>query len=212
MKDLTNLINKRTAGKLAGVMQVLCIVYILLLTAGVGLVCMGKLEYALRTNDGYYPRALYSNEVQSEKGVGGGPAISLEDDIYITTSSPDGKISLTTHICLVVMHSLHILTIIYTMTLVFNVLDNIKRGDIFIKENANYLMHYTIIRLSLVFIYPFVKLLFVEIVNIFLIYDNISLSTGQGMLSDFMPSIGFLLAVYIINNGVNLQDEVDSIV
>ncbi len=213
MKDLTNLINKKTAGKLAGVMQVLCVVYILLLTASIGLVCVGKLEYALSTSNGdYYPRAIYSEEVHSKEGIVNGFAIFLTDEnIYITTSSPDGKISLTTYICLIVMYSLNILAIIYTMTLIFNVLENIKKGEIFIKKNANYLMYYVIIRLALVILYPVVKLLFVGVVNNFLVYDNISLSTGQGMLSSFMPGIGFLLAVYIINDGVNLQDEVDSI-
>lgn len=212
MKDLTNLINKKNAGKLAGVMQVLCVVYIILLIMASCLVCMGRLQFELSTTTGKdYPNAIYAEEVHSEEGLAEGFSIfSTDDKFYIRTSSPKERISLPTHICLVFMYLLGTIPIIYTGILLFNVLENIKKGEIFTKNNAHYLMYYAIIRIAVAVIYPFAKLLFVGVVNNFLVYDNISLFTGQNMINSIMPNIGFLLAVYILNDGVNLQDEVDN--
>ncbi len=62
--------------------------------------------------------------------------------------------------------------------------------------------------MTIAVVIPFVKLFIVSIANNMLT-DRISISAGTNMLNNILPSLGFLVAAYIIHYGVNLQDEVD---
>ena len=60
--------------------------------------------------------------------------------------------------------------------------------------------------LSAVFV-PFIKLLICWLVNL-VSNGRVAIATGRSMLA-FIPSIAFIVAAYIIQYGVRLQDEAD---
>lgn len=209
MKKIHNLLNLKTAKNLSGIMKNICYLIMFLLTAILILSFMGRLEYSLTTTGENYPNAIYAEENHDfdTRAL----TISSQDDVYISTQSEDGKIEPVTYISLVLMYSLAIIPTIFAYFFLSKIFGNIEKGEIFVKENAHYLLYFAIIRIAVAVVLPFIKLLIVQITNIF-VTDIISISVGSNMLNDLIPNIAFLVAAYIINYGVNLQEEVDATV
>lgn len=207
MKKIHNLLNLKTAKTLSGIMKYICYLTMFLLTAILILSFMGRLEYDLTTTSENYPNAIYAEENHDYSSRGF--TISSSDNIYINTQSEDGKIELATYISLVLMYSLGIIPIIFSYFFLSKIFANIETGEIFNRKNAHYLLYFALIRITVAVVLPFVKLLIAQITNMFS-SDIISLSVGSTMLNDFIPNIAFLVAAYIINYGVNLQEEVDA--
>lgn len=209
MKKIHNLLNLKTAKNLSGIMKNICYLIMFLLTAILILSFMGRLEYSLTTTGENYPNAIYAEENHDfdTRAL----TISSQDDVYISTQSEDGKIEPVTYISLVLMYALAIIPTIFAYFFLSKIFANIEIGEIFVKENAHYLLYFAIIRIAVAVVLPFIKLLIVQITNIF-VTDIISISVGSNMLNDLIPNIAFLVAAYIINYGVNLQEEVDATV
>ncbi len=134
--------------------------------------------------------------------------MSSTDNLHIRTQSADGQIELISIIAITFIYVLQIIPMIFAYFFLAKVFGNVASGKIFIKKNAHYLLTYGVIQIIVAVVMPFVKLLIVQIPNL-LTSDIISLSTGQDMLNQLIPSFAFLVAAYIIHYGVHLQDEAD---
>lgn len=168
--------------------------------------CFGRLQYNLSYADEHYPDAIYAEENHdfSTRFL----TVSSNDQLRIRTLSENGKIELTSYVAIVLIYVSGILPLILAYLFLSKVFDNVAKGEIFVKKNAHYLLYYGLIQGAVAVAIPFIKLLIVQIANM-LVTDQISLATGSDMLNNIVPSIGFLVAAYIINYGIDLQDEVD---
>lgn len=206
MIKLHNLLHQKTAQKASQFMKVICYIIIGLLTMMMLLSCLGRLQYDLNYVDEHYPEAIYAEEKHdfSTRVL----TVSSNDHLRICTLSRDGKIELTTYVAIVLMYVSGIVPLIFAYLFLSKVFDNVAKGNIFVKKNAHYLLYYGLIQAALAVALPFIKLLIVQIVNM-LVTDQISIATGSDMVNKLIPGIGFIVAAYIINYGINLQDEVD---
>ncbi|MFV0498061.1 MAG: DUF2975 domain-containing protein [Candidatus Fimivivens sp.] len=206
MKKLHNLLNQKTAQNASQFMKVICYMMIGLLAIMLILSFMGRLQYDLRYTGEHYPHAIYAEKSHdfSTRSL----TVSSNDDLRIRTQSEDGKIELSSYIAIVTMYAVGIIPLMFAYLFLSKVFANVAKGEIFVQKNAHYLLYYGLIQVALAVVLPFVKLLIVQIANM-LVTDHISLATGSDMINNLIPSIGFLIAAYIINHGVNLQDEAD---
>ncbi len=206
MKIINNLLNQKAAQRASYFMAIICYIVIGLLALMIVLSLMGRLEYDLIYSDKNYPAAIYSEESHdfSTRSF----TVSSNDNLRVRTQSDIGKIELASYISIVIIYTINIIPAIFAYLFLSKVFRNVAKGSIFVQQNANYLLYYGLIQVALATLLPFIKLLIVQVANT-LVTDSISLSTGSDMLNQLIPSIGFLVAAYIINYGVNLQDEVD---
>ncbi len=208
MKMLHDLLNKNTAQSISRFMYTICCIVIVLLVMMLVLSFAGRLQYNLSFEDKNYPNAIYSEENHNFSTRFLTVSASNSDDLRIRTYSEDGRIEMISYIALVLMYATGLIPMIIAYLFLARVFKNVSKGEIFVKKNAHYLLYYGIIQAMLAAVYPFLKLLIVQIANM-ITTDRISLSTGADIINNLIPAIGFLVAAYIINYGVNLQDEVD---
>ena len=206
MKSMHALLNQKVATKTATFMKMVCYTMMLLFILMLGLSCFGRLQYILSVGDKTYEHAIYAEENHdfSTRGL----TVTGNDSLRIRASSSDGKINLISYIAIVLMYAINIIPLIFAFWFLSKVFDNVAKGEIFVENNARYLLYYGVIQATVAVLVPFVKLLIVKIANT-LVADRISLATGMNMINQLIPSIAFLVAAYIINYGVHLQDEAD---
>lgn len=206
MKSMHALLNQKTAQNTAKFMKIICYIIICLFVIMLALSFMGRLQYNLSFRNENYPNAIYAEE--NHNFTSRSLTVSSGDNLRIRTQSEDGKIELISYIALIVMYASNIIPLMLAYWFLSKVFANVAKGEIFVEKNAHYLLYYGIIQAIVAVVVPFVKLLIVQIANM-LVTDRISLSTGTNMINQLIPSIAFLVAAYIINYGVHLQDEVD---
>lgn len=134
-------------------------------------------------------------------------AVSMGDDIHVWTNDND-QIDLIIQIGLSLMYAVHIVPMIFAYWFLSRVFSNINKGQIFTEQNSSYLLYYGVLQFSVAVFVPFIKLLICWLINL-ASNGRMSISTGQAMFNMLIPSITFIVAAYIINYGVHLQDEVD---
>lgn len=206
MKIIHRLLNQKTAHHTAEVMKFICYIIIGLFAVMLALSFMGRLQYNLSFGNENYPHAIYAEE--NHNFTSRSLTIGGSDSLRIRTQSEDGKIELISYIALIVMYAANIIPLMFAYWFLSKVFSNVAKGEIFVEKNAHYLLYYGIIQAIVAVVVPFVKLLIVQIANT-LVTDRISLSTGTNIINQLIPSIAFLVAAYIINYGVHLQDEAD---
>lgn len=206
MKIIHRLLNQKTAYHTAEVMKFICYIMIGLFAVMLVLSFMGRLQYKLSFGNENYPHAIYAEE--NHNFASRSLTISGSDSLRIRTQSEEGKIELISYIALIVMYAANIIPLMFAYWFLSKVFSNVAKGEIFVEKNAHYLLYYGIIQAIVAVVVPFVKLLIVQIANT-LVTDRISLSTGTNIINQLIPSIAFLVAAYIINYGVHLQDEAD---
>ncbi|MFI3237581.1 MAG: DUF2975 domain-containing protein [Lachnospiraceae bacterium] len=200
-----NLLNHKIVSRLSLFMKFMCYIAMLLLTGILILAFRGRLEYTVHTADGNYTNSFYTQETSdSSTGV---TTITSDDQLHIY--STDKQIEFVTFLSITAMYTLGILPLIFAYFLLSKIFANLEAGAIFIKKNADYLLYYALIKIAVTLLLPFIKMLFFALINK-IGTDTIYISTGSDFLNDIMPSIAFLIAVYIIQYGVSLQDEVDA--
>lgn len=206
MKIIHKLLNQKIAQSTAKFMKIVCFIIIGLFVMLLALSFMGRLQYHLSFGNETYPHAIYAEE--NHDFTSRSLTVNSGDNLRIRTQSVDGKIELISYIALVVMYASNIIPLMFAYWFLSKVFANVANGEIFVEKNAHYLLYYGIIQAIVAVVGPFIKLLIVQITNM-LVTDRISLSTGTNMINELIPSIAFLVAAYIINYGVHLQDEVD---
>lgn len=205
MKMIHSLLDQQTAKKAAGFMKIICQLIIFLFVAMLVLSFMGRLQYNLSVGEKTYPNAIYAEENHdfSSRSF----TVRSNDDLRVHASAEDGKIDPISYIAIVLMYAINIIPLLFAYWFLAKVFDNVANGEIFMEKNAHYLLYYGLIQVVVAVFVPFVKLLIVQIANTF-VADRISLATGMNM-NQLIPGIAFIVAAYIINYGVHLQDEAD---
>ena len=166
---------------------------------------MGRQTFFLHTDTGTYERAIYTEENHAPHSRS--MTVRMGDDIHVWTNDND-QIELTTHLGLSFMYAVHVVPLILAFWFLSRVFSNISKGEIFIEQNAAYLLYYGLLQLFVAILVPFLKLFICHCTNL-ISGSQISISTGQDMLNSIVPSIAFIVAAYIIHYGISLQDEVD---
>ena len=204
MKKTNRLLNEPFAKSVALFLTAICYVVMAFFAAGLVLSLMGRQTFALHTGTRTYPSAIYSEE--NRNWTSRGPAVGMRDKV--TVIATDGEVDLITQIGLSTMYATTAIPFIISFWLLSRVLRNISKGHIFTARNASYLLYYGLIHIAVAALAPFLKLFIVYLANQFT-NNIISISVGQNLLNDLIPSIAFIVAAYIIHYGVHLQDEVD---
>ncbi|MEG0617038.1 MAG: DUF2975 domain-containing protein [Oscillospiraceae bacterium] len=206
MKSMHVLLNQKVATNTAKFMKIVCYIIIALFILMLVISFCGRLQYVLDVEGKIYESAIYAEE--NHDYTTRGFTVTSKDSLRVHSSADNGKINLKSYIAIVIVFALNIIPLIFAFWYLSKVFDNVAKGEIFVEKNASYLLYYGIISAAVAVIVPFVKLFIVQIANTF-IPDRISLATGMNMINQIIPSIAFLVAAYIINYGVHLQDEVD---
>ena len=206
MKMKHTFLNQEKAQSLAKLMQAILYLVIGFLVLVMILCMIGRLQYDLYSPGGDFENKIYAGD-NKEYNIRMFTVYS-NDNLRIHSLSSGGEIELGTYIALVLNHCIGIIPLIFAYYFLSKVFANVGKGNIFIHQNANYLLYYGLIKIVLAFVLPFIKQLIISISNA-LTSDIISISTGSDMLNNLIPNIAFLVASYIIHHGVNLQDEVD---
>lgn len=205
MKLLQKLLNQKFAAQAAEFMKYICCLVCGFMIFCLILVFAGRQTFFLHTDGGTYPKAIYAednHDVSSRSLV-----ISTNDDIHVWTNS-NNEINVITHIGICLMYAVNIIPLILAYWFLSRVFRNIQKGQIFTEQNAFYLLYYGVLQFVTAVAVPFIKIFISCIIN--LISDSrISLSTGQDIIGNAIPSVAFIVAAHIIYYGIHLQDEVD---
>ncbi len=205
MKLLNALLNEKYARKAAVVLQWACYVVMAFFVLTLVLACLGRQTFALNTGTDFYENAIYAG--QDHEWRSRGFTVYSGDDILVTANDGD-QIDLTTHIGLSLMFAAQSLPTLAMYWLLSRVFANVAQGNVFTGQNARYLLGYGLLQLFLAVCLPFLKLLICHLTNL-VSGSRIALSTGAGMLDSLFTGIAFIVAAYILQYGIALQDEVD---
>ena len=196
MKLVSKFMNERFAKSASRFMCVVCYIIMIVCIICFVLSCMGRQSFSLHTDSGYYENAIYAEENHDPDFRM--PTVNMVgDEIY-------GKIQ----VGLSLMYAVTIVPAIFGFWFLSRVFTNVSNGQIFTEKNAVYLFYYGVIQFITALLVPFIKLFICFLINS-ISSDQISISTGSNILNNLIPSIGFLVAAYIIHYGIHLQDEVD---
>lgn len=201
MKRMQHLLNEPMAKIAANLMKYICYIVILFLLFSLVLSFMGRQTFILRMGTETYDSAMYAVQNDDRTGL----KVGSKDVIRVNANK---KIDVMTQVGLSAMFAVDVIPLIISFWFLGKVFSNISQGRIFIRQNANYLLYYGLIRIVLAVIVPYIKLLLSFLANLFS-SSQISLSTGQHVLNELVPNIAFIVAAYIIHYGIQLQDEVD---
>lgn len=205
MRILKRLVAPSIAKPASYFMKFACYFVILFYILCLVLSFMGRQTFFLHTDTGTYERAIYTEENHAPHSRT--MTVRMGDDIHVWTNDND-QIELTTHLGLSFMYAVHVVPLILAFWFLSRVFSNISKGEIFIEQNAAYLLYYGLLQLFVAILVPFLKLFICHCTNL-ISGSQISISTGQDMLNSIVPSIAFIVAAYIIHYGISLQDEVD---
>ena len=205
MGFLQKLTNEPFARSAAKTMKFVCYLVMILYALCIVLSLAGRQSFFLHTKSGTFERAIYAEDDHAAHSRT--LTVQMYDDVHVWTNDKD-EIDLTIQIGLSLMFAFNMVPMIFAFWFLSRVFSNVQNGEIFTEQNAAYLLYYGLLQFFVAVIVPFIKLLICWLVS--LVSDcQMSISTGQGMLSALFPSIAFVVAAYIIHYGVSLQDEVD---
>ncbi len=199
--------NEESLQSISYFLMILCYLAIAFFISMVILSLMGRHTYHLHSHNSDYPNAIYAenNHEYSSRSL----TVSINDNnIRVYSISDTGKIELITYIGIVLTSVLTIIPMIFAFWFLAKLFSNVSRGNIFIQDNANYLLYYGIIHILLGVVIPLIKCLVISITDM-ISTDSISIHTGSQTPNLLITGITFIVASYIINCGINLQDEVD---
>jgi len=205
MKFMKKLLSEPFAKGAAQIMRYACYFVMAFIILCLVLSCMGRQTFALHSDDGFYERAIYSEEDHNPQSRS--LTISAKDDIHVWTND-ENAIDVRTHIGLSVMYAFQMIPLILAYWLLSRVFSNVSKGQIFTEQNARHLLSYGLLQCFVALFVPFIKLFVCWITNL-ISSSRMTISTGQDILTTFIPSIAFIVAAYIIHYGIHLQDEVD---
>jgi len=205
MKKIQKLINEPFARSAAHFMKYICYIMMLFFVAGLVLSFIGRQTFILHSSTGTYDSAIYSEE--NHNWTSRGPTVSMNDEVRVIAYNGE-KIDLITQIGLSAMYAVNVIPLIICFWFLSRVFNNVSKGRIFTDQNASYLLYYGLMQMAVAALVPFIKLFISYLANQFS-SSEISIATGQNLLSNLIPNIAFIVAAYIIHYGVHLQDEAD---
>lgn len=205
MKFMRKFTEERFAKSAARFLKFVCYFVICICVLFTALSFMGRQTFSLHTGSETFPYAIYAEEDHDPDSRG--LTVHTGDDIHVRTGGA-GQIALATHIGLSLMYAVQMVPMIFAFWFLSRLFSNIQGGQIFTEQNASCLLWFGLLEFSVAVFVPFLKLLICWFTNL-VSGDRMSVATGQDMLSMIIPSIGFIVAAYIIHYGVHLQDEVD---
>ena len=205
MKKIQKLINEPFAKSAAHFMKYICYIMMLFFVAGLVLSFIGRQTFILHSSTGTYDSAIYSEE--NHNWTSRGPTVSMNDEVRVIAYNGE-KIDLITQIGLSAMYAVNVIPLIICFWFLSRVFNNVSKGRIFTDQNASYLLYYGLMQMAVAALVPFIKLFISYLANQFS-SSEISIATGQNLLSNLIPNIAFIVAAYIIHYGVHLQDEAD---
>ncbi len=206
---MKHIISERTARGASHILRVCCLLVIAFCALAIVMSAMGRLTFTLHGSGGTVRSAIWANmpyEPDAEFG-GGSMRLTMTDEIH-AWANDGGLLSMGQKIGLMLIAAAHIVPLMAAYAALAGVFGRVGNGEIFTDRNARGLMVYGVIRLVTAAIVPFVKLGICGVVTA-MGAGELTISTGQNMLGELFPSIGFIVAAYIIHYGVHLQDEVD---
>ena len=206
MKKVRNLLNERTAKSAAGFMKYICYLIIVFFVFSLVLSIIGRQTFILHTSTGTYDNAIYSEK--NHDLTSHGLTVYMKDTVHVTAGVNGEEIDLITQIGLSAMYAVNVVPLIFCFWFLGRVFSNVNNGRIFTNQNANYLLYYGLIQITVAVFVPFIKLFISYLANLFT-SSQISIATGQNLISDLITNIAFIVAAYIIHYGVHLQDEAD---
>lgn len=205
MEFIQKLADERFAKSAARFMKFVCYFLICFYILCTIVSFMGRQTFFLHARGGSFERAIYAEE--NHHSHSRSMTVSMGDDIHVWTNDRN-QIDLTIQIGLSLMFAVHTVPMIVAFWFLSRVCSNIQQGQIFTEKNASYLLYYGLLQGSVAVFVPLVKLLICWLAN--LVSDSrMSIATGQDAFNMLIPSVGFMIAAYIIHYGVHLQDEVD---
>lgn len=205
MRFFLKLANRRLARWAAGFLCVTCYFAIGFFALCTLLSFLGRQTFFLHTAEGRYEWAIYAEEDHSQSSRD--MTVNMGDSIHVWEDST-GRIDPKIHIGLSLMYASYTLPVMCAFWLLSRVCFNIYRGNIFTEQNASCLLGYGLLQISAAVLVPFVKLLICWLTSL-VSNGKVSISTGQNSFNMLIPSVAFLVAAYIVQYGVHLQDEVD---
>lgn len=205
MKFIQRFTTERFAKRAARFMECICYFAICFFIFCTVLSFMGRQTFELHTSTGKYKSAIYAEEDHDPPSRG--MTVHMGDSIHVWAND-DNQIDLAIHIGLSLMYAVSTVPLMFAYWFLGRVFSNIRKGQIFMDQNASRLLYYGLIQCFAAVCVPFIKLLIAWLTNL-VSTDRLSIGTGSDMFSRFIPSIAFIVAAYIIHYGVHLQDEVD---
>ena len=188
-------------------MQFVCYLTILLYLVFAVLSCMGRLTFILYTHD-----AVYENAIVAEEDHGAEKTkltVSLRDDIRVWADAK-GEIGGACKGGLGVLFLVHTAPFLLALWLLSRVFGHIRDGEIFIQENASCLLWYGMLHLFAAVPAPLLKILICRIVTA-LSGNKMEITTGQDVFNLVFQSIAFIVAAYIIQCGLRLQEGTEAV-
>lgn len=205
MKFARRLLKARYANLAARFMRAACYLIMAFFAFGLALSFMGRQTFTLHTDEGIYEGAICAEE--SREWPLRSFTVTSADEIHVWASG-GGQMDLAVRVGLALMYAADIVPLIFAYWFLSRVFANVAKGEIFTRQNALYLLYYGLTRFFTALLSPFVKLIICRLVNLFC-ESRVSVSTGSNMLNELIPSVAFIVAAYIIDYGIHLQDEVD---
>lgn len=186
-------------------MRCICYLIMAFFILCLALSCMGRQSFTLHTGGDVYDGAIYAetdHEAQSRMFT-----VGTKDDVHVWTNS-EGVVDPRTQAGLCLIHALQIVPLILAYWMLSRVFSNVHSGQIFVQDNARYLLYYGLLQCLVCLVVPWLKMLLCTLINQ-LSTSRMTLSTGHGLLEALIPGIACVVAAYIIHYGIYLQDEVD---
>ena len=186
-------------------MQIICYLIILLYAVFAVLSCMGRLTFILYTKDAVYENAIVAEEDHgAEKTM---LTVSLRDDIRVWADE-NGEIDGVCRVGLVLLFIVHTAPFLLAFWLLSKVFAHIRDGEIFIQENASCLLWYGILHLFAAVPAPLLKMLICRLVTA-LSGNKMEILTGKDVFNLVFQSIAFIVAAYIIQCGLRMQENAE---
>lgn len=206
---MKRIFSERTAKGTARVLSFWCALVIVFYGMALVMSAMGRMTFTLHGPDGQMKHAIWA-DMPYEAGTdfgSGSMRITLTDEIH-AWADDGGLLSMAQKIGLVLIMAARVVPMMAAYGALGGVLNRVSRGEIFTDKNARGLMAYGVIRLVAAVAAPFAQLGICSVVTA-MGAGELTILTGQGMMNELLPSLGFIVAAYIIHYGVHLQDEVD---
>ena len=205
MKFIQKFTNEQLAKRAARFMECFCYFAICFFIFATVLSFMGRQTFSLHTSTGNFNRAIYAEEDHDPPSRG--MTVHMGDSVYVWAND-ENQIDLAIHIGLSIMYAITTVPLMVAFWFLARVFSNIRKGQIFVEQNASCLLCYGLLQVFAAACVPFIKLLIAQLTNL-VSTDRVSIGTGSDMFSRLIPGIAFIVAAYIIHYGVHLQDEVD---
>ena len=205
MKKFQGLLNEQSARNMAGLVKWVCYFVVAFTVLGMALSFLGRQTFILHTNTGTYEHASFS--AASNGWMHQGMMTSSRGVVQIHAYA-DGEINFITRAALSVAYVAFIIPLMLSFWFLGRLFKNINKGQIFVHQNAYFLLYFGLLQIMIALIIPFIQLAIFGLANMFTV-SRITYLYNANLFSNALLPIVCIVAAYIIHYGVSLQDEVN---